>query len=64
MYVTLGTVLNNPARVPGTILTALADVQRDSCLATIGRDNDPAGLDSLPDQYRRGLRPDVLLPLC
>lgn len=50
VYVTLGTVLNDPA-VFRTLLAGLAEVDCD-VLATVGRDVDPATLGTLPCRVR------------
>ena len=64
VYVTLGTVFNDPGRF-GTILTAFAEVDA-TVLATIGRDNDPADLGPLPENVivERYVPQADVLPLC
>jgi MGT family glycosyltransferase len=64
VYVTLGTVFNDPARF-STILAALGDVDA-TVLATIGRDNDPTDLGHLPENMivERYVPQADVLPLC
>jgi UDP:flavonoid glycosyltransferase YjiC (YdhE family) len=64
VYVTLGTVFNDPARF-STILAALGDVDA-TVLATIGRDNDPTDLGHLPENVivERYVPQADVLPLC
>jgi UDP:flavonoid glycosyltransferase YjiC (YdhE family) len=64
VYVTLGTIFNDPGRF-STILSALGDVDA-TVLATIGRDNDPADLGHLPENVivEQYVPQADVLPLC